>query len=163
MIVAYQEVFSAYPKASQTFWATGVVSVAMTLEEASAGPIRPEVSPVQNLRIAGQDAFGSPTATGLVPTITWDPPSLGSPSAYRVAVWSARPCINGYSGWSCPPAATIVTTETSVVMPPGVLAAGGQYQVLVTAEVSPVDVTAKPFRHGPRLASADAVSNLATP
>jgi hypothetical protein len=162
MITAYEWAQPAEPKGSQHSWAPGYVFVTMPLAEATAGPVRPEVSPVQNLRIAGQDAFGAPMGTGLSPTITWDPPALGSPSAYRVAVYSVAPCAH-WTGWGCNPDATVVTTETSVVMPPGVLTAGGEYQVVVTAEVSPIDVKMKPFRFGPRLASADAVSNLAMP
>ncbi len=163
VVVAYQLVTSVYPKGSQNYGAGGTVAVWMPLEEATSGPIQPKVSPVQNVRIAGQDGFGAPTGTGLAPTLTWDPPATGSPTAYRVGIWTAPPCSRSTSPWGCPPDFTIVTTETSVVMPPGILTEGGQYQVVVTAEVSPIDVTTQPFRHGPTLATADAVSGLATP
>jgi hypothetical protein len=162
MITAYEWAAPSDPPGSDRWLAPGFVSVTMPLADAATGPIRPGVSPVRNLRIAGQDAFGSPMGTGLLPLITWDPPALGSPSAYRVGVWSPHPCAH-VTVWACTPDATVVTTETSIVVPPGVLAAGAQYQVVVTAEVSPVDVTTQPFRFGPRLASADALSNWATP
>lgn len=161
-VTAYEWAIPSYPPGSQNWWAPGAVAVTMPLAEALASPIRPGVSPVRDLRIAGQDAFGTVVGTGLFPQISWNPPALGAPSAYKVRVWSAQPCAHR-TAWGCTPDATVVTTETSIVMPPGVLTAGAQYQVVVTAEVSPVDVAMKPFRFGPRLASADAVSNLALP
>jgi hypothetical protein len=130
----------------------GSVTVAMSAEEAAKGPIQPIVSPVQNFRIADQDAFGALPGTTLEPSITWDPPALGTPTAYHVAVYV-----------DAKPIARVVTSQTSITMPPGVLMAGMQYAVIVTAVVSPIDTTTQPFRFGTRLATADAISNVATP
>jgi hypothetical protein len=48
--------------------------------------LEPEMTPVRNPRIQGQDAFLPQAGVGVTPTLTWDKPLLGQPSSYVVQI-----------------------------------------------------------------------------
>lgn len=54
--------------------------------EVLSGPIEPGIGPVQNVRVAGRSNTGDLNGVGTRPTITWDPPALGTANSYSVAV-----------------------------------------------------------------------------
>jgi len=133
------------------------VGVRMALAEASSGPIRPLITPVQSPAVNGRDAFGSLSGIGLSPTLSWLPPAKGTPSAYVVMVG------NPTSGEAPPLPPSIVTTETSLPLPPGMLESGHSYNFIIRAVASPIDASTAPFRKSLSYAYAEVVTSPATP
>jgi hypothetical protein len=60
-------------------------------------------------------------------------------------------------------AAELVTTTTSLTIPPALLTSGQAYGFTITAFSSPIDATTKPFHWSPVVASADVMTALVTP
>jgi hypothetical protein len=77
---------------------------------------------------------------GATPRLTWQAPSLGAPSAYRIE-------IVGTTSY-----AEFFTSATELTLPPGLLAPGSEYIAVVEA-VSGVDA-ARPFSISGRDATA---------
>ena len=50
--------------------------------------VKPLISPVQNPKINGADLFTTATINGTVVTLSWDPPAIGTPFGYTVAIMS---------------------------------------------------------------------------
>jgi hypothetical protein len=87
-----------------------------------AGTLAPRLGPVRNLRINGQAASAGLTGVGTTPTVSWEPPALGTATRYFVQVIT----IGGARQ------ASVVTSETQVRLPPG-LVPGTRFVVKVTA------------------------------
>jgi hypothetical protein len=131
------------------------VGVMITPAEASSGPIRPLITPVQSPAVNGRNAFGALGDIGTTPTLSWMPPAKGTASAYVVTVADRA------SGLPLPP--TIVTTETSLPLPPGLLESGHSYNFLIRAVASAIDASTTPFRRSLSYAYADTLTSAATP
>ncbi len=125
----------------------------------SNGVIQPLVGPVTNFQIAGQDAYGTLTAVGQSPTVSWDPPALGQADFYVVSVERAY---NDGGTTAIEFLRSITTEDTSVVV--AGLETGESYLIGVTAlsDIG-VDRIATPFQSSLPAGSASAVSSLATP
>ncbi len=83
---------------------------------------------------------------------------MGQPTSYRVTVYQ----LTASGGATSSQYVTeVVTTGTSLPMPPGLLTTGA-YVFVITALASPTQTAAAPFRMGPAFASADAVTGVAT-
>ena len=50
--------------------------------------VKPLVSPVLNPKINGADLFTAGTINGTAVTLSWDPPAIGTPFGYTVAIMS---------------------------------------------------------------------------
>jgi hypothetical protein len=137
-------------------WGTAV-GVRMTPAEASSGPIRPLITPVQSPAVNGRNAFGSLSDIGISPTLSWVPPAKGTASAYVVSV------VESTSGASVLLPLSIVTTQTSLPLPPGLLESGHSYNFLIRSVASPIDASTAPFRQSLSYAYADVVTSAATP
>jgi hypothetical protein len=132
------------------------------LENLVAGPMQPRVSPPRGLTIDGVAASVSRQVGSASPVIAWQPPTLGSPSAYRVTFYRYGP--------SSPFAVASLRfylpgSATQVRLPPGALAPGGLYYLRVAALDAPAyDVERRPFTSAEQLpfAQAEALSSLFT-
>jgi hypothetical protein len=87
----------------------------LPLADLPDGVVRPQLGHVRNPRINGADALVPRSGVGLTPTLSWDPPDLGTPTYYAAMLLSEG------KSW------LLYTQGTSVTVPPGVLTAGTQY------------------------------------
>jgi hypothetical protein len=148
------------PGASRTAQSASI-SVMDDAAVLGAGPIVPVVSPVTGLQINGADARGGATGVGTTPTLSWTAPAAGTPTSYVVGVFEAY-VSSGMT--SLGNVGGVVTADTSVVVPPGLLTAGRHYVFLVRAMAEPSgDFAAHPFRRSFPVASADAYTNVIDP
>jgi hypothetical protein len=109
-----------------------------------AGPIHPSISPVRAPLINGSDAFTAHTGGTTTPTISWTAPALGTASAYDLLVEQLS--VTG-TATGAREVARIVTTQTSVVLPPGILTANNTYYLRIRSVAMPgIDLTASPNR-----------------
>jgi hypothetical protein len=109
------------------------------------GTIAPVLTPVRNVKIAGLDLATPRAGVGLTPTITWDPPSTGTPTSYLVGV--RRVAANGTTTTALP-IATFRTTSTSLQLPDTVLSSGASYILVIDANAIPDYDHAAPFTSG---------------
>ncbi len=139
--------------------------VAVDLDGASVTPsvpIVPLVGPVANTRVNGLDAFASLAGIGLTPSISWDPPAVGTANAYRVIV--VRVFDSAGTTTADPIASFDTFDDTSLMIPPGVLESGQFYVFYVIAVSIPgVDREATPNLLSLPAGVAQVVSSLATP
>ena len=122
-------------------------------------PVQPIVGPPVDLRINGVDFFQDQTAVGLMPTLQWDPPIVGSATEYQIqfCFFLSHPNASMCNG-------ILITNTTTVTVPPGVLLAGKQYFVRVTAISQPgLDASTAPFKTAFPRGTADALSGIISP
>ncbi|WP_164008766.1 hypothetical protein [Pyxidicoccus trucidator] len=127
-----------------------------------ASPVLPRVSPPRELTIDGVAASVPREVGSASPVIAWLPPTLGTPSAYRVSItWYPPGQTYGYphSRFYLPGSAT------QVRLPPGLLVPGGTHHLRVSAlDVPGYDVERRPFSSLDSIpyAQADAISSFFT-
>jgi hypothetical protein len=106
--------------------------------------IAPVVGPVRSPQVAGHDAFESIDGIGTTPTVSWQPPALGTATRYLVVVTML---VDEEGFTRAYRVAFIDTTGTAVIIPPGILAPGGTYVFSIYALHEPwVDAEAEPNR-----------------
>jgi hypothetical protein len=126
-----------------TLTQSGGVLVDSSSAFTSAAPATPGISPVASPLINGTSFFQSQTGVSPTPTLTWNAPSLGTANYYQVLVYESvltDTCPpNGCFYWLMPPQATanFFTVDTQLIIPPGVLAAGGSYQFYIESLSAP--------------------------
>ncbi|MEM9489963.1 MAG: fibronectin type III domain-containing protein [Myxococcota bacterium] len=129
---------------------------------AGTGPIVPTLGPARDLRLDGQDAKIELSEVGQTPELSWEPPVLGMPDSYAVRIYRYEP--SGGSVMRRINAATIVTTDTRVRVPPGVLTSGVPHYVRVSAVRHPgVPYLRQLFMNSVEYAFADTISTLFVP
>jgi hypothetical protein len=106
------------------------------------GIIAPALTPVRNVKIAGMNLATPQAGVGLTPTITWDPPSTGTPATYFVSV--RRVTANG-TATTVLPIASFTTTATSLQLPDAVVSSGASYMLVITAAALPDYDPAAPY------------------
>jgi hypothetical protein len=104
-------------------------------------PLGPRVSPVGALRIGGRSAWDNPTGVGPAPEVSWEAPTIGTPSVYLIEINRLGP--PGQEGSTR--VALIETTATHVTIPPDLLQAGA-YHYLTVFALDGVD-PARPYRY----------------
>jgi hypothetical protein len=120
---------------------------------ANGGAIRPVLGPVRNVTINGRSAADELTGVGASPTVSWDPPALGTATSYTVTVQA----IDAQDGIK--PVSQNVTHTTSVTLPAAAAETGGSYLLTVTAISSPGrDLSVTPFAGTLPFASTDYVT-----
>jgi hypothetical protein len=127
---------------------------------ASTPTVTPQLSPVQTPTIAGKPLTATQTGVGVTPTVAWSVPATGTPSGYYVFVYKLA---NSGGATQSARLASIVTTTTSIVLPPGLLTSGAEYVLVISAIGSPIDANTKPFHLSPTYAQADFLSAIVTP
>ena len=120
-------------------------------------PLTPQITSVQNLKLNGA-AFVQPLGTkALNPTLSWDPPATGTPTGYRVSVYSLL--VTGASSSSSQPILDLFTNDHTLVVPDGILSAGGEYFFQVRAFLTPsLDFTTAPYHAAFPWSHADLLS-----
>jgi hypothetical protein len=121
----------------------GGLSLEAPIAEAEAAPIVPRIGQVHDLLVDGAPA--SAAHASQAPTLAWQPPTLGTATAYVVDVFGLS-VEQGSSFTRLDDVARLFTTEASVQVPPGVLKAGGTFFYEVTALSGGIDVKAAPHR-----------------
>ncbi|HEX7701165.1 MAG TPA: hypothetical protein VF403_10595 [Kofleriaceae bacterium] len=111
------------------------------------GVLAPKITAVRGVTLAGADAMMEQHGTGLTPTVAWNAPAMGTPTFYRVDIYELG-AVAGVSQFTL--RGSIYGTETSIVIPPHILAAGTTYILEITAVIQPnKDIAAAPFSaHG---------------
>jgi hypothetical protein len=135
-----------------------------TLPTASS-PLQPLVGPPINASINGVDFFHDQTGVGLTPTLTWNPPTVGSASGYELAFcyFGATPG-GGILFLSETCVGVLFTKITSVTVPPGLLESGKYYFVTLRSISQPgLDIATAPFKTAFPRATADALSGIISP
>jgi hypothetical protein len=119
-------------------------------------PLEPQVTPVQNLKLNGASFVQRATASTLTPTLSWDPPATGTPTGYRISVYSLA--LTGTSS-SFQPVVDLFTKDHTLMIPGGVLSAGNEYFFQVRAFLTPsVDFTTAPYHSAFPWSHADMLS-----
>jgi hypothetical protein len=162
LLIASNAVRKSYtvPGANTPANVVGSIFAAGDVASLTAGPIQPVVSPVQDLQVNGMSALDDLSGVTETPTLSWTAPELGSDVSYVIRVETLSN-VNGAGRATV--AASLYTKDTQVVLPPGILGAGSSYFVRIRAIVTPIDITAHPFRNTAAFAVADAFSNVFTP
>ncbi len=119
-------------------------------------PLAPQITPVQNMKLNGALFVQRATAPTLTPTLSWDPPSTGTPTGYRISVYALT--LTGTSS-SFQPVVDLFTKDHTLMIPGGVLTAGNEYFFQVRAFLTPsVDFTTAPYHSAFPWSHADMLS-----
>src|SRR5215217_448041 len=109
-----------------------------------AGPVTPKVSPPRSFTIDGVPASVQRNVGTASPVFAWAPPTLGTPTAYRVSILRLDLDLGFSSTWRT---LYVPGSATQVRLPPDLLEPGTTYHATVTAIDSPLlDIQASPFR-----------------
>ena len=134
-----------------------------TFEPASnlaSTPVRPQVSMARDFKVDGQPAQTARVLGTLTPLVTWEPPAVGTATAYTLRIDSSTP---GTSTLSLVTRFYTGPDERSVRLPPGVLKAGTDYVLRITAHHAPGRTPEQAwFSTSIPYASAATVSSLLT-
>ncbi|HEY1213768.1 MAG TPA: putative Ig domain-containing protein [Bryobacteraceae bacterium] len=93
--------------------------------------VKPLISPVQNPKINGADLFTTGTINSAAVTISWDPPAVGTPFGYDVAIMQPITLLAGTASYTS--TATLSTAKTSMTIPPDLLKSGQTYLFVITS------------------------------
>lgn len=144
----------------------GFMTLTVPVADVIGKPIQPTLGLPQNIKVAGKAALLDQitTAVGTAPVITWDAPSIGTPTHYRVAVIDLKD-MTGLDGTPSfrRTVATMYTKGTQVTVPDGIMQAGTNYYIQVTADMADAYDSSKPFVDAQRLASSRMFSGVVTP
>ncbi|AKF82909.1 hypothetical protein MFUL124B02_31470 [Myxococcus fulvus 124B02] len=135
--VNYSTVYSSqipgYPR--QTLNLTGGYTAIEKLEDLASGPIVPKLSPPRSLRIDWKPASTSHEVSSVHPLISWRPPVVGAPTAYRVVV---RQLLPEHGAITTTGSINVPGSIQELRLPPGMLAPGALFSVSVLAINAPL-------------------------
>ncbi|MCU0686000.1 MAG: hypothetical protein MUF34_27770, partial [Polyangiaceae bacterium] len=135
--------------------------------ELNGAPLAPVVGLARNVTFNGQPApVGALTpGVGLTPAIAFEPPTLGTPSSYRVIVNQVvLDRSNAGTEFAYGVSIANVTLDgTALTLPAGILEAGTTYYLQVEARVREPLPSKSPFRTGPHFASSTTFTGAFTP
>lgn len=140
---------------------TSGISVVLSSQQLSS-PVVPELSPPREPLINSL-VFSMPqSGVTRTPTITWGPPTLGTPSRYSVRVEQLQ------LSQTTTTARTVGTfyllpTERSFTVPPNLMITGQSYVIVLSATKTPSPVTSHLFETRLPLTSATVVSGVMRP
>ena len=124
--------------------------------------LEPQLSQVQTAKLNGVDFFADQTGVGATPTITWTAPTLGTPSRYELYVYEWSIDTNGKSVYA--PVGDIYTTDTQVLLPPGIMRSGYYYSFTLSSEIQTYPTLDQaPLRSGLPDSMASVISGLVSP
>ncbi len=136
------------------------ISVNTTTLPTATAPLRPLVTPVLNPKINDLGLLADRSGVGLTPTLSWEVPSLGSPSGYIVTIYRLDAVGNSTEGTVV---ADLRRPATSGSTPPGILVAGNTYVFRIRVIQQGLDMLSAPYRCTLPYGYADVVSGLITP
>jgi hypothetical protein len=123
--------------------------------------VKPLISAVQNPKINGADLFNAGTINGTAVTLSWDPPAIGAPFGYSVAIMGPTTLPDGTVGYLS--STTLSTAKTSIAVPPDLLRSGQTYLFVITSLVDgKASMETSPHRSSLPAASAQLVSASVT-
>ena len=113
-----------------------------------------------HLALGGAAFTQAATVNSLTPTLSWQAPSTGTPTNYRLSIYQLT---QSAGSTVLTPVIDLYSKTSAVTVPPGVLSASGQYCFAVRAyQVPGVDLTVSPYRGAFPWAHADALSPVLT-
>jgi hypothetical protein len=107
----------------------------------ASSPIVPLVGPPLNPQIDGKSLFQDQVISGTNPVFSWQPPSVGTASGYRIRVYELD-VNNGTTSLNLK--GGFYVTGTSVQLPPGVLSSGKTYTFAIDSLYRQSDIGANP-------------------
>lgn len=158
---AWRRIFRVCQSASVDIPMPGGTTQSITLANTQTtsvptAAVKPLISAVQNPRINGADLFNAATINGTV-TLSWDPPAVGTPFGYSVAIMSPTTLPDGKVEYG--PATTLSTAKTSMIVPPDLLRSGQTHLFVITSLVDGnANMETSPHRSSLPTASAQLVS-----
>lgn len=123
----------------------------------AAGVVRPGITGVRQVRVAGRDASQIQEGVGLTPTLTWSPPATGTARRYVVAV------LDRSAGTFAIGALVAVTSDPTLSIPEGVLQPGHVYFASISAVADPNFDERRPIRTSFPVETFMVVTSLFTP
>lgn len=152
----------ALPGATTSAKLTAETTYTAPLADFAGAPVVPRLGPVTDLQINGQSAYTTTAKVTTQPVLSWSPPQLGKASDYVVAIHQLS-LRSGTTQTVQKLLAQIRTTETRIVVPPGLLTSGEYYVFRVTSNARSGYDLARPFRGSFPASSAATLSTLVTP
>jgi hypothetical protein len=120
-----------------------------------SGPVTPILGPVQSPMVNGSSLFTPATLNTTSVTLSWNPPAIGQPYGYYVAVYQLVTVSSGISGYGL--AGVYATAKTSVNVP--FLSANNVYVFSITSMADAISsVELAPLRHQVPTARSGVVS-----
>ena len=120
--------------------------------------VKPLISPVRNPKINGADLFTASTINSTTVTLSWDPPTIGTPYGYSVAILS-QTTLPGGLPIEYLSSTTLGTAKTSMTLPPNLLTSGKTYFFTITALADGrANMETSPHRSSLPTASANLIS-----
>jgi hypothetical protein len=133
----------------------------MALGELHGGIVKPLISPVRDVRIAGKALRSPQIGVGLSPTVQWDAPAIGRATQYLIALKRLAASSTHTSGTTV---ATFVTKDRTLQIPSTYLASGSTYILSMTAiNFGSVDRTTDLFGDGLPFESASSITSTFMP
>jgi hypothetical protein len=133
----------------------------LSLGELPSGVVKPLISPVRNVRIAGKDLRSPQTGIGMSPSVQWDAPAIGRATQYFIALKSLTATSTGTVAATV---ATFITKDRTLQIPSTYLASGATYILSMTAiDFGSVDRTTDLFGDGLPVESASSITSTFTP
>ena len=148
------------PNAPSPLTVQGSIIYAADASTLGATGLTPPIGPVRNIKVNGQPATSLLANVTTTPTITFDPPALGTPTSYFITVAGVT-VSGGMLGTRV--VALFRTQGTSITVPPGPLALGAAYVVSISAQYAPKDSFDAPLRKRFPQASAASISSVLEP
>jgi hypothetical protein len=158
---SYRVVASVAGSATQ-YTLSGSIGTSDVLTNLVAGPLLPRVTPPRSLSIDGIAASVQREVGAVSPVISWLPPAVGSPTAYRLTLYRFAP---GKTSATAHARFYLPGSATQVRLPAGTLAPSSIHYLRLAAVDAPnYDVEREPFGSAERLpyADADTISSLFT-
>lgn len=149
------------PGATSSVKISNAVTYAAPLADFASGPVQPRLGPATDFQINGQSAQTTTAAVTTQPVLTWSPPQLGSANGYTVSVHQLY--LRSSTQTAQRLLAQFHTTQTRVVVPPGLLQSGEYYVFRVVAQHRPGFDNSRPFRGTLPASTATVLSALVTP
>lgn len=126
----------------------------------ASDPIVPLIGPVMNPQINGSSLFQDQVVDGISPTLSWQPPTLGTAYIYYIQVQQFS-VTNGSPNVQL--RAQLSSTNTSMVLPPGLLSSGNSYCFVIEAlSRTNLDGSVAPYMETFPEGEADIVSGVIT-
>ena len=136
-------------------------SVSTTLPTSSSG-FGLLVGPPSSPTIGGSNFFNDHSAVGTRPTVSWQVPTLGTATGYRLSIYNLYNDGTGASKFAF--VATLYTKQTSLVIPPELLSPGLQYVFkLSSVNLQARDIEQSPYRYGFPYGYSQTSSGIVTP